>query len=178
MPTKTQVRPPLVHTAGAVKTCEPPGAESVCSSPPRRGPADVVPLSLRMFRTRSLPSLPPCTARPPGSRAGEVEPRSASVRFSSAWFAGVQFWSSREASGLSSRTLSPQSVRPFQGPLPVAKSSRPVLVSTTTAFLPQIAESLEPHVLGWISTWRFEQSEFQTCRMRPFAGLIVTACPW
>ena len=50
--------------------------------------------------------------------------------------------------------------------------------STTTAFRPQIAESLALQVRGTISACRLEQSEFQTCRIRPVPVAIVTTWPW
>ena len=94
--------------------------------------------------------------------AGEVLPRSVSFEFSCAWSVGVQLCSSWLPSGLSSSTLSPQSVDPLNGALPVATRIRPVPGSTTAPARPQIAESLAGHVRGTISVWRSEHSEFHT----------------
>src|SRR6185437_14287250 len=105
----------------------------------------------RTSSKRSLPSLPDCTASPLPSSAGEVLPRSTSPDSSSFWLVGVQFCSSRDASGESSSTLSTQLVFPSQGPLPVATSRLPVSGSTTAPDRLQIAESLALHVLGTIS---------------------------
>ena len=100
-----------------------------------------------------------------------------SCSFSCSWFDGVQCLSSRFASGDRRRTLSPQFVFPSNGALPVATSRLPVAGSTTGAVRPQIAESLASQLDGWISSWRSEQSEFQTATMRPVAGLRVTTWP-
>src|SRR5712691_4661523 len=112
-----------------------------------------------MFNSRNTPSLPPCSASEPPSRAGAVDPRSTSPAESCAWLRGVQLCRRCAASGDSSRTLSPQFVRPFHGPLPVATSRRPVDGSTTAPARAQIAESLALHVLGSISACRLLQRE-------------------
>ena len=74
--------------------------------------------------------------------------------------------------------LSPQFVLPFQGALPVATSTLPVAGSTTAPERAQIAESLASQVDGSSSPVRFEQSEFQTCSIRPFTWFSVTTWPW
>src|SRR4029079_10103583 len=107
---------------------------------------------------RTLPSLPPCTAKPPASRPGLVEPRSASDDSSAFWSVGVQCRSMLAASGERTSVLSPQSVLPFHGPLPVATTRVTFDGSTAAPFRDQIAESLDEHVRGTIIVWRFEQS--------------------
>ena len=92
-------------------------------------------------------------------------------------FEGVQCFSSRFASGERTRTLSPQFVFPSKGAFPVATRMSPVAGSTTGAVRPQIAESLASQVEGWITSWRSEQSEFQTPTILPFLGLSVTTWP-
>src|SRR2546421_6992797 len=151
--TDTYVRPRCDHTTGAVNTVPPPGAATFSISPPSRLPAPpVVPFSRSRFSRCSCASFPPWTAsrRPPagGRIVGAVLPRSPSLSFSCAWLVGVQLWSRRPASGLSSSTLSPQSVEPLNGALPVATSSRPLPGSTTAPARAQIAESLAGHELG------------------------------
>jgi hypothetical protein len=54
----------------------------------------------------------------------------------------------------------------------------PLPGTTTAPERAQIAESLDPHVDGWMIRWRSAQREFQTWTMRPFAGLSVTTWPW
>src|SRR5262249_8701198 len=93
-------------------------------------------------------------------------------------FVGVQCRISRDAFGESSSMLSPQSVEPSNGALPVATSRSPVDGSTTAPERAQIAESLDPHDDGWITACRSEQSEFHTATMRPFARFSVTTWPW
>ena len=82
---------------------------------------------------------------------GLVEPRSVSDVLSWAWSTGVQWRSMRAASGESTTVLSPQSVLPFHGALPVATTRVPFEGSTAAPFRDQIAESLDAHVLGVIS---------------------------
>ena len=84
---------------------------------------------------------------------------------------------SADAVGDRTATLSPQSVEPFQGPLPVATTMSPVAGSMPAPPFDQIAESLDEHVDGWMISWRLEQSEFQTWPIRPLAADIVTTCP-
>ena len=98
--------------------------------------------------------------------------------FRCSWSAGVQWRSSRDASDESTSTLSPQSVLPSNGALPVATTSVPFAGSTAAPFRDQIAESLDVHVRGTISACRSEQSEFHTCAIRPVDSDIVTTCPW
>src|SRR5581483_4354843 len=128
--------------------------------------------------SRSSASFPPWTNDPFERGAGAVEPRSRSEVFSSAWFGGVQWPMTRDASGESSITLSPKSVRPSYGALPVATKRFPVDGSTTAPERAQIAESLERHVDGRMTPRRFAHSEFQTWTMRPFLPSSVTTCPW
>ena len=71
----------------------------------------------------------------------------------------------RAASGESSITLSPKSVLPLKGPLPVATSRLPLPGRTTAPERAQIAESLDAQVDGWMIACRSEQSEFQTWTM-------------
>src|SRR5262249_49756071 len=131
-PTNVHVTPRERQIAGAEKRSEPPGVETVCSSPPSL-PSDRGPTSTRP----SLPSLPPCTAASPlPSHAGDAEPRSRSPDSSSAWFAGVQL-PSRRALLDSRRSESPQNVFPSHGPFPVATRSAPVPGSTTAPPRPQ-----------------------------------------
>jgi hypothetical protein len=54
----------------------------------------------------------------------------------------------------------------------------PFAGSTAAPFRDQIAESLEPQVRGTINACRSEQSEFQTCAMRPLPSDSVTTWPW
>src|ERR1700692_3780496 len=104
---------------------------------------------------------------------------SLSLAFSCAWSVGVQFWSRRLASAVSSRALSPQLVCPSHGAFPVAISSLPLPGSTTAPARPQIAESLVGHEDGGaIRKGRSEHSEFQTWLRRPVWRLISTTCPW
>jgi hypothetical protein len=78
-------------------------------------------------------------------------------------------------SGLSSSTLSPQSVEPLNGAFPVANRIRPVPGSITGALRPQIAESLAGHDFGGlINPCRSEHSEFHTAVIRPLDSAIVT----
>ena len=92
---------------------------------------------------------------------------------------GVQLCSRRLASGVSSNTLSPQSVDPLNGALPVATSRRFVSGSTTAPARAQIAESLAGQELGGlIRRWRLEHSEFHTWAMRPLLRSIITTWPW
>src|SRR5579859_2321107 len=106
-----------------------------------------------------------------GSRAGELEPRSVSEWSSASWFVGVQLCSSRAAFGDSSSTLSPQSVDPSNGPLPVATRIRRLPGSITAPARPQIALSplvlVTEHELALIRRWRFEHSVFHTWAMWP-----------
>ncbi len=53
----SQIRLPLRHTAGAVKSSEPDGVETLCSSCPLCG---FVPWMRASERSRILASLPPC----------------------------------------------------------------------------------------------------------------------
>src|SRR5262249_40108462 len=151
--TKTQVVPFELHTAGAVNRSVAPGVSTVCSSPPR------LPAGARRDgdSTRNLPSLPPCSTEPPAS-TGDVEPRSRSLVFSSSALVGVQLPVMCEMSGESRISESPQLVFPSNGALPVATYNAPVERSTTAPARPQIAESLAPQVLGWITWWRSEHS--------------------
>src|SRR5262249_55734241 len=161
--TNSHVVLPARQTAGAVKTPLPPGADSVCSSPPVMVPAVVVwPLRRRRSSSRSFPSFPDCTASPLPRSAGAVLPRSTSPDSSSFWSGGGQFCRSRDASGASASTRSPRFVLPSHGPLPVATSRLPVSGSTTAPDRAQIAESLALHVLGTINVRRSLQSELKT----------------
>ncbi len=73
-----------------------------------------------------MPSLPASTTRPSPSSAGALEPRSVSPALSSSWLVGVKDWRRDRPGKLSSSTLSPKSVAPFQGPLPVSIRMRPL----------------------------------------------------
>src|SRR5581483_11692097 len=84
----------------------------------------------------------------------------------------------RDAFGVSTITLSPKSVLPSYGALPVATTRLPFAGSTAAPLRDQIAESLEWHELGRMIVWRSAHSEFHTCAMRPLAAPIVTTCPW
>ncbi len=107
-----------------------------------------------------------------------MEPRSRSVVLSRCWSTGVQCRSIFDASGERTITLSPQSVLPLKGALPVATTRSPFAGSTAAPLRDQIAESLEPQVRGTISACRLLQSEFQTCAIRPVRSDIVTTWPW
>ena len=74
--------------------------------------------------------------------------------------------------------LSPQSVRPFHGALPVETSRLAVPGCTTAPPRAQIAESLAPQVLGVMIEWRFEHSVLKTPSMCPLARPISTTWPW
>ena len=83
------------------------------------------------------------------------------------------------AVGTSSSTLSPQSVEPLNGALPVATRIRPVPGSITGAVPPpDRGVAGGARYGGTISVWRFEHSEFHTAVIRPVARSIVTTWPW
>ena len=156
------------QVAGSEKRSVGPGTGTVCSSPP------VVALTPASAREPEQAQLAVLAALDEVAVRRAVPARSSRGRdrraFSSAWFAGVQCFSSRFASGERTSTLSPQFVLPSKGALPVATSRSPVAGSTTGAERPQIAESLAGHVEGWMIPCRSEQSEFQTPTILPFAG--------
>src|SRR5579862_858090 len=129
-------------------------------------------------RTRIWPSFPPCPMCPASRTNGDVEPRSRSELFSCSVFDGVQLPRSDVASAERRRTASPKFVVPFHGALPVATSRLPVNGSTTAPLRPQMAESLAPQDGGSISPFRFEHSEFQTCRSLPLAPSMIATWPW
>ena len=80
--------------------------------------------------------------RLPPSSAGALEPRSVSLVLSCSWSVGVKAWRSAGSGSVSSSTLSPKSVVPFQGPLPVSSRMRRPPGSTTAPPRERIAESL------------------------------------
>jgi hypothetical protein len=96
------------------------------------------------------------------------------VSLSSRWFVGVNAWRKRSAGKLSSSTLSPKFVRPFQGPFPLSRSRRAPPGSTTTPLRDSTAESLALQLLGMMSARRFEHSVLKTARSRPVARSIRT----
>ena len=125
--------------------------------------------------SRSTPSLPPCTAYPFGSSPGDVEPRSASLELSCAWFGGVQWPTMRDAVGESTMTLSPKFVRPLYGPLPVATNEVTVRwIDRGAVARPDRASHWSCTCAATMMACRSAHSEFQTCTMRPLAAPIVT----
>src|SRR5262249_41278210 len=140
-------------------------------------PACAVPFIRRRFSTRSFPSLPPCSARPPPRSAGAVLPRSASELSSAAWFRGVPFWSRRPAAADNSSALAPQPARPLRGALPVATRRGP-FGATTAPARAQIAESLDGDDAGLMRPCRLLQSELHTCTIAPLDGRRGGRCPW
>ena len=93
------------------------------------------------------------------------------------WSVGVQLCNSRLASGESSSTLSPQSVVPLNGPLPVATRMSLLPGAMIAPARPQIAESLSAQVLGAISPGRFEHRVLKTCSIAPVLRFRVTTWP-
>ena len=94
------------------------------------------------------------------------------------WSVGVKACLSTSRGNVSSSTLSPKSVLPFQLPLPVSISSRPPPGSTTAPPRERIAESLCGQLVGTMIVWRFEQSVLKTRRNLPLAREISATWPW
>jgi hypothetical protein len=101
-----------------------------------------------------------------------------SVSLSRACSVGVKAWRRSSEGSVSSSTLSPKSVLPFHGPLPVSISTWAPPGSTTGPPRERIAESLDGQVLGPIRRRRSEHSVLKTERIRPLARSISTTWPW
>jgi hypothetical protein len=90
---------------------------------------------------------------------------------------GVKDWRRLNSGNVSSSTLSPKSVEPFQGPLPVSIRMRVPPGSTTGPPRERIAESLAEQVLGICSSRRLAHSVLNTFSRRPLERAISTTCP-
>ena len=171
----SQIRLPLRHTAGAVKSSAPEGVETIWSSCPLCG---CVPRSRASERSRIFPSLPPCAM----SFEREVDRR----RRAEVEVVGVEL---RRVRG---RVVADQPRLRRRGRAP----SRPSWCVRPTAHCPSPREACRCRVRrprrrvprspsrsrGTSTDTRivcqYEQSEFQTWSSRPFPGAMTTTCPW
>src|ERR1019366_1243936 len=128
--------------------------------------------------TRRIPSLPATATRSWPSSTGALEPRSVSLLLSSAWLVGVKDWRRLSDGKVSSSTLSPKSLLPFHGALPVSIRMRLPPGSTTAPPRERIAESLAGQLLGTSSSRRPEQSVLKTRVRRALERSIATRWPW
>ena len=126
--------------------------------------------------------MPPWTAsasrRTVGSSAGEVLPRSVSLASSCSLVGRGPVVQQRRRRATARARCRPSSVRPLNGPLPVATRIRAAArLDHRAGPAPDRASRCRAQLARVHQVAAFEHSEFQTCAIRPLARSIVDDVP-